>query len=129
MGLVLFEEKGGELNFWGFIWTLISNTLAIVLLYSGLKEGFSDAALFSFGIFALMAAAFDVGIVRMIKNRMNSAEFHQKQIDYIEGRTKERTPSLVESMNRLSSKEYLDALRSYGVEVPDYFYERLQNRE
>ena len=125
MGIVLYEEKGGELNFWGLIWAILSTVLAVYFLCGVIKEGTGGGLLLPLGVFGLVAILFDVRIIKMIKNRSNSEEFHRKQIDYIEGRTKERTQSLVESMNRLSNKAYLDALRIHGVNVPDYFYERL----
>ena len=126
MGLVLFEEKGGKLTFVGLVWILLSHSLVIYSLYSIIVEKLSGMFL-PLVVFGIIALLYDIGLIKMIKNRAHSAEFHQGQIDYIEGRTKERTAALIESMERLSNKDYLDALRSHGVDVPDYFYERLQS--
>ena len=129
MGLVLFEETGYEINPWSLFWFFPFNGMTIFVLYSLFKYNlFSDISylLLPLGMFGIPAVLIDYGMIRIIKNRIHSDEFHQSQIDYIEGRTKERTASLVASMNRLSNKGYLDALKSHGVNVPDYFYERLQ---
>ena len=36
---------------------------------------------------------------------------------------------LAESMERMSDRKYLDALRFRGVDVPEYFYKRIGSRE
>ena len=53
-------------------------------------------------------------------------EDRKRKIDYLEGRAEERTPEVVESMNRLSNEGYLEALKANGVRVPRYFYQRLK---
>ena len=125
MGLVYFEDKGGKISFWGALCALIVNVAAIFILCSGIFGGGSVEWLLLLCLIGFIAIITDVGIVNIINNHKNFEAYHQKQVDYIEGRTKEQAQSVVESMNRLSNKAYLDALRIHGVNVPEYFYERL----
>ena len=52
-------------------------------------------------------------------------KYHREQLDLLEGRAGEQSSELKESLERLSDRKYLDALRARGVHVPDYFYQRL----
>ena len=63
-----------------------------------------------------------------IRSALNAEEVHRKVVDMIEGRRGKQTPELVESVARLSSREYLDTLRGCGVYVPEYFYQRLEEK-
>ncbi len=126
--ITYFQDKGGELSFWSIVWLLISNAAAISLPIIASKEGGMEGGMWlAFFAFLVLAIIGDVGLVRLIYNRVNAEKFHQKQIEYIEGRTGERDNELEASMRRLSDKHYLDALKAHEVDVPDYFYERLQN--
>ena len=80
-------------------------------------------------MFGIIALIIDVGIVRIIINRVKAANYHKKMIDYIEGRGKERSEELIKSLDRLSNKGYLDALKKHGVEIPEYFYDRLKKND
>ena len=125
MGLVLFEEKGGKIGVSSILWTIISNAMVVVFLYFGFCEHNIRNYILPLVVFGILALLFDYGIIRTIKNHASPEKFHQSQIDYIEGRSKERSASVVESMNRLSNKNYLDALLQHGINIPDYFYERI----
>jgi len=127
--LVLVESKGGELTFSGFLWFVISNAGLLFFIYNTIalskKEGFDSLMLLPIGLFAILSFLFDYGLIRMIRNHKHKAEFTKNQIDYIEGRTRERTPEVIESMERLSDRNYLDALKSRGISIHNYFYDRL----
>ncbi len=127
VAISIFKDRGGEINFWAFAWVLISNGLVVFFLYNGIKEGSMDGLWLPFLVFLGLALLFDFGLIRLIRNRRHANEYHQKSLDILEGRTRERTGELAASMERMSNKAYLDALKAHGVSVPDYFYERLRN--
>ena len=124
-GLVLFADKGDKFGILETIGLLMFHAALIFYLRSPAQYGYSPKQLLAVGIICILALASDYLLVQTIKNRIHREEYHQKQIDYMEGRTKERPLELVESMERLSNKEYLDALKEHRIDVPDYFYERL----
>ena len=128
--LVIYEDKGGDPNIWSVLNTILFNTLFIVLLKPILQAGRLTApawvALILCGGLALL---FDVGWVRLFKVRRHLEEYHQKQMDRLEGRAGEQSEELRESLRRLSQKKYLDELEKYGVEVPEYFYHRIGIKE
>ena len=82
-----------------------------------------------FVILAVLALLLDYALIKSILNKINAEAYHQKWIDRLEGRYGEMPDELAESMERLSDRKYLDALRSHGVDVPEYFYKRLGCRE
>ena len=126
----LFKDKGGGMNFWAFMWIIIANGFVIFNIVSAIKSGgFDESAALPFIVFLVIALVFDIGLVRMIKNRIKAKEYHQKIIDRLEGKRGELSESLESSMERMSNKAYLDALRAHGVQVPEYFYERIKDSE
>lgn len=125
VAISVYKDEGGEVNFWGFSWFLISNGLVIFFIINAITEGKMLWA--PFLIFLLIALVIDFGVGRLIYNKIHADIYHQKSIDAIEGRTKNQTGELAASMVRMSNKAYLDALKAHGVYVPDYFYERLRN--
>ena len=126
-GLVLFADKGEKFGIVEVFGLLLSHVVFVSYLRSAIQHGYSSETLWTLGISGSIALLVDYLLVQTIKNRIHREEYHQKQIDYMEGRTKERPPELVESMERLSNKEYLDARKKHRIDVPDYFYERLYN--
>ncbi len=64
-------------------------------------------------------------MIKRIKKRMNTEVYHEEIVDLLEGRSAKLPEKYAESMERLSDRGYLDALRSHGVDVPEYFYQRL----
>ena len=100
--------------------------MVILAIYLIITEEFSGIFIVMLVVFGALAALCDVGFARLIKNRRNSDEFFKKQLDLIEGKGGYKDEELARSMSRLSNREYLDALKSCGVDVPDYFYERLR---
>lgn len=122
-----FNDKGGEISLAFIFWLLISNGIAIAVIIGALKlsDLGSNGKWFLVPLVFGMALFCDYGLIRMISNRINADKYHQKQIEIIEGRAGNRDSELEASMNRLSDKSYLDALKIKGVDVPDYFYTRL----
>ena len=120
----VYEDKGGEINFWALVWILLSNGLVIFFIVNAIKEGEMLWAPFLF--FLVIALVFDFGAGRAIYRRINAQIYHQKSINSLENSVGDKTGNLGASMERMSSKAYLDALKAHGVYVPDYFYERLQ---
>lgn len=124
-GLLHFADKGGDFNFIGILSALTFTPLSIFLLYNFSLNTDTDllfAGIF-IGIFAIIG---DFGLIRAIWNRIHAEAYHQKQIEFIEGRTMTRPDKLIHSMERLSNISYLNALKAYGVDVPDYFFQRLR---
>jgi len=126
IALSVYKDKGGVLNFWGLAWALISNGLVVFFLLTSSLEDLKGGLWIPLLIFGLIAIIIDTGLVRLIKNRIHANEYHQQSLDLLEGKTNHRTKDLTASMERMSNKSYLDALRAHGVTVPDYFYERLR---
>ena len=116
--IAIYEDKGGEFNFWGLLFAVGGTILTVSLLINGI---WAPACLI--GIFSLIA---DIALIRLIINRANSTQYHKRQVDYLEGRRGTITPEIKESIQRMSSKAYLDDLKSHGVKVPAYFYKRLE---
>lgn len=93
----------------------------------GIIKDDNENLVFPFFFMGILAAIFDYLVVRSIlNNTIRKKQFHQKRIDLIEGKAGEMSDELKASMNRLSNKTYLDALRAHGVTVPNYFYQRLK---
>ncbi len=120
-GLVIFDNPTGEINIWAIVWLLISNIFLVVCIVNKIWEGFAVAL--------ILALIFDYLLIRLIWKKTHPEQTMQKTIDYLEGRGKERSASLVASMERLSNRMYLDALKSHGVNVPEYFYCRINEQE
>ena len=131
VAITIFKDKGGNPNIWSYLWLIISNVVAIYTLVEAAKEGFRDLGNAWIGILLALgfAAVFDVGFIRVIRNRIHANEYHQKSLDLLEGRTEELTGELAASMERMSNRAYLNALKAHGVDVPDYFFERLNGKE
>ncbi len=125
----VFKDKGGDTSITSYLWLIISNVSAVYLLVEAAKLSFRDLGGMWIAILVALGLAvmFDVGFFRVIRNRIRAKEYHQKSIDVLEGRSGEQTGELAASMERMSNKAYLDALRAHGVAVPEYFYERLTN--
>ena len=125
----VFKDKGGDPSITSYLWLIISNVSAVYLLVEAAKLSFRDLGGMWIAILVALGLAvmFDVGFFRVIRNRIRAKEYHQKSIDVLEGRSGEQTGELAASMERMSNKAYLDALRAHGVAVPEYFYERLTN--
>lgn len=127
IGLVYFEEKGYELSITSILTVLFLHLVFFITLCSSIKDGVVPAMLLAVGLFGILSIICDIGLVRKYKAFKNPKDFHLKQVDYIEGRSTQRSAALIESMKRLSNRNYLDALKSHGIEVPDYFYQRLKD--
>lgn len=119
-----FTDTGGEFSPGGLIASLFYNGALIFYIIECIRT--KRMSLIGFSILLIIALAFDIVFIRAIWNRIRAKEYHQKIIDTLEGRRDELPPEVAESMKRLSDRGYLDALRSHGVEVPEYFYQRLR---
>ena len=128
-GLAEYSNKGGDVNIVTVFFPIAFTVAALFFLYGIFMSIFTAGPvgtfIFAFIPFGALATLFDVGLVKSIKNHKNSDEFFKKQLDLIEGKGGYEDEELARSMSRLSDRGYLDALKSCGVEVPDYFYERL----
>ena len=80
----------------------------------------------------LLVSAFSWSCVKLtlewIYGLLKPEALHRRMVDKIEGRNGGHTRELKESITRLSSREYLDTLRGCGVYVPEYFYQRLEEK-
>ena len=122
-----YNDDGVEINFWWVIALLVLNGASVEYIIHGWITSIRE--LFSFMVLLVPALLLDYGLIQTIRNKLNAEEYHQEQIDLIEGRGGEMTEELAESMKRLGDRKYLDALRSHGVDVPEYLYKRLGSRE
>lgn len=126
--LLKFKDDGTEINTWAGLGGIIFSVLTIWLLYEFIKnrgEDIGTTGYFVFGMFAILAIVFDSGIVKAIFHRIHPNEYHMAQIEYLEGRKGKVTQDDKASMERLSNKTYLDALKAHGIDIPEYFYQRL----
>ena len=121
-GIERFQDNGVHINAWSVIWLIVSLLFVIGFLSS------SDAKVGAI-IFGVIFVIFAIGFLRTIKALFHPKEYHQKQVDLIEGRGETMSAELAESMRRLSKKEYLDELAHNGVIVPQYFYDRIKKYE
>lgn len=122
-----YNDDGVEINFWWVIALLVLNGASVEYIIHGWIKNIGQ--LFSFMVLLVPALLLDYGLIQTIRNKLNAEEYHLEQIDLLEGRGEERPEKLIESMKRLSDRKYLDALRSHGVDVPEYFYKRLGSAE
>ena len=122
-----YNDNGVLIDFGGLFCALLTNGVAVLFLIERLKGNSNTwlPLICAFG-FALV---FDYRAVISIRNLIKAKEYHQEQIDGLEGRYGEMSDDLAESMERMSDRKYLDALRFRGVDVPEYFYKRISSRE
>ena len=121
-GIERFKDNGVHINAWSVIWLVVSLLFVIGFLCS------SDATAGAI-IPGVIFVIFAIGFIRAISNLFHPQEYHQKQVELIEGRGDTMDADLAESMRRLSKREYLDELKQHGIDVPQYFYERLAKLE
>lgn len=121
----LLQDRGGKLSFTAIVWVLISNTAVIFFLFESIKE--HVFLWLPFLVFFAIALVFDIGLVRLIRNRIKAKEYHQKKIETLEREPGMMSSELAASVERMSNERYLDSLRAHGVDVPKYFYDRLKN--
>ena len=126
-GIDVFNDNGNQISFWGVIGLLMFNGAAVEYITSGLIK--APGRWFYFILLLTLALILDYRFIATVWNRIHAEEYHQEQIDLIEGRDGEMSDELAESMERLSDRKYLEALRSHGVDVPEYFYKRVGSRE
>ena len=121
--IVRFTDTGGEITPGGLIVSLFFTGGLILYVI----ECISTKTIFWPGFLAVLiiSLVYDIGLIRAIWNRIRAKKYHQKMIDTLEGRRGELDSYLAESMKRMSDRGYLDALRARGVDVPEYFYQRL----
>lgn len=128
--ILVYEDTGTDFGFLGIIFLLIFNGIAAALIAEAAKNGLTSGLALGIVILVSISIFFDYALVKTIHNFNHPEEYHQKQVDYLEGRTDDkRDYELMESLYRLSSRQYLDALKNHGVKVPDYFYQRLESRD
>ena len=123
-----FNDKGALINIWGILWLLAVNGLLVWLITLAGHEN-SAKLWIPFIIVLCYACILDFQFIITLQSKLNAEEYHQEQIDVLEGRIGEMSDELAESMKRVSDRKYLDALRSHRVDVPEYFYKRLGSRE
>ena len=122
-----YNSIGGEIGIAGFLWIIITNGILAYMIFTSLKTKTIVWGLFLF--WSGLTLLSDVGVIRLVRNIMKADEFHQEQIDRLEGRSGAISDELAASLERVSDRRYLDALRSHGVDVPEYFYKRPGSRE
>ena len=123
-----FNDNGAPIDIWGMLWLLTVNGLLVWLITLTGHEN-SAKLWIPFIIVLCYAGILDFQLIKTIRNRLNAEEYHQERVDLMEGRYGEMSEELAESMQRMSDRKYLDALRSHGVDVPEYFYKRLGSAE
>lgn len=127
LGIAIYEDKGTNFRFGTIVWTILFNICAVFCLYELTKTSQDEfiIGILCVALFSVIAVLLDIRLIISIKNYNQKDRYHQKQIDYLEGRGKKLSGEELESIERLSHLDYLSALKAYGVNVPDYFYERL----
>ena len=122
-----FDSKGGKIDVARFLWIVLLNGVLVFMVWYSLKTKTIvwGAFLFWLGLTLLS----DVGVIRLVRNRIKADEFHQEQIDRLEGRSGAVSDELAASLERMSDRAYLDALKARGVDVPVYFYKRVGSRQ
>ena len=61
--------------------------------------------------------------IRFSKNNKN--DLYMERIAYLKLPSSEQQHDIADSLNRLSNRQYLDRLTSCGVEIPDFFFDRI----
>ncbi len=123
-GIYRFLNKGG--SYGSLIPALFLTIAAIIITINWIKYAGNEMVWVLIGIW-IITLPFDIYAGKVIANKLNTDRFHEKTIDLIEGRKGKMDKDLKASMNRLSNKRYLDALKAHGVDVPEYFYQRLDS--
>ncbi len=75
--------------------------------------------------FSIIAVFFDVMLICELVKAARRGKIKKAFLDRLEGRTGETEAELRESVERLSKKDYLDALVKCNEYVPVYFYKRI----
>ena len=122
----------GKIGVAGLLTAIMFNSIMIyivVLFFSCIYHG---TPMFGLPLYLLitvgLAWACNRHVLAWIYGFLNTEELHRKMVDRIEGRSGKQTAELRESVARLSSREYLDTLRGCGIYVPEYFYQRLEEK-
>ena len=122
--LTAYEAASINFPYIKILYALIPTAGALVYLRSYLRDPRSEylIVLIAFGALAVF---FDVLLIAAIAKAIRQSGRKKAFLDAIEGRAGELSAELRESMERLSGKDYLDALYKCRTYIPKYFYRRI----
>ena len=122
--LTAYEEA--EVNFpWiKILYALVPTLGAIVYLRQHLLTP-TTGTLVPLIAFSIIAVFFDVLLILELIRTVPKLKRRAAALERLEGRGGETDEALRESMERLSKKDYLDALVKCNAYVPTYFYKRI----
>ena len=123
--IAAFKEKEKSFNYAKLIYAVIPTVGAVVYLRAYM-HGVNSSGLIPGIIFAALAVFFIVLLVLEIIKYLRRSSAEKRIIDHFEGRSGTLSKDLAESLDRLSSKSYVEALEAYGADVPDYFRKRAE---
>ena len=130
--ILVYEDSGKPQPFLSFIIAAAISTPAIVLIYVILISGTFPwwQPIIALVLF-IMAIVFDVNfilnLIHTFQGKKYLSKYHQRQVDYLDGKRGSRSTEVEQSLQRLSKLEYLLRLQSSGVKVPEYFFNLLNN--
>ncbi len=122
--LTAYEAAEVDFPYIKILYALIPTVGTLLYLHSYLRDPRSQhlAVLITFGALAVF---FDVLLIIAIGKVIPKAGRKKAFLDALEGRAGELSAELRESLERLSGKDYLDALYKCRVYIPKYFYRRI----
>ncbi len=122
--LTAFETAEVKFPYIKILYALVPTAGAAVYLRQHLLTP-TTGSLVPLIAFSAIAILFDVMLICELVKAARRGRRRKDFLDRLEGRAGEAEPGLRESLERLSKKDYLDALVKCGEYVPVYFYKRI----
>ena len=122
--LTAFEKAEVNFPYIKILYALVPTVGAIVYLRQHLLTP-TTGTLVPLIAFSIIAVFFDVMLICELVTAARRGKIKKAFLDRLEGRTGETEAELRESVERLSKKDYLDALVKCNEYVPVYFYKRI----
>ena len=122
--LTAFEKAEIRFPYIKILYALIPTAGALVYLHQ-YRNAPGTTALVPLITFGAIAVLFDILLIAELVKAARRSKVKKELLARIEGRAGALEQELRESLERLKSKDYLDALTKCGEAVPAYFYQRI----
>ena len=118
--LTLFEQKQPRFNYIKILYAVLPTAGALIYLRAWLSGANPDGRVPAL-VFGALAVFFLAVLILEVAAFIRSSREHAAHRALLEGNEAELSPELAESVKRLRDPKYLDALESYGADIPDFF--------
>ena len=122
--LKAYSEAKAKFSYIKILYAVIPTAGALMFLSTILKSATTVGCAMAV-IFGAVAVFFDVILILEIVRAVRQNRVLAQLVERLEGRSGTMTEEECASMERLSSKSYLDTLDKCGDDVADWFYKRI----